>query len=84
MAHLIQIGNSQGVRIPKPLIEEAHFVGAELTIKVVSEGILISPQRNPREGWRESISKALESSNVERVDTEWLDASMTDDEGLEW
>lgn len=84
MAHLIKIGNSQGVRIPKPLIQQAHLEGKELDIQVVNQGILVTPSKKPREGWREAIELSLASKGPEKPDTEWMDASLTDDNDLEW
>jgi len=51
MAHLIQIGNSQGLRRPKPLIQQANFEGVELSIKLVAGGLFISPKHTARAGW---------------------------------
>ena len=56
MAHLVKIGNSQGIRIPKPLIQQAHLEGKELDIQVVNQGILVTPRKKPREGWK-NLSK---------------------------
>ncbi len=50
MAHLIRIGNSQGIRIPKPLIELAQLEGKELQLRLVEGGLLISPEARVREG----------------------------------
>ena len=36
MASLIKIGNSQGVRIPKLLIEQAQLENRELSLEVTS------------------------------------------------
>jgi antitoxin MazE len=83
MTHLIKIGNSQGIRIPKPLIQQARLEGKELELHVVSEGILVSPAKRPREGWQESIQKTLETKGTEDVDNEWLDASLTNADDLE-
>ncbi|WP_286019580.1 hypothetical protein [Candidatus Venteria ishoeyi] len=55
-----------------------------MSIKVVSEGILISLKHKPREGWQESIATILASSDSETIDSEWLDASLIKDETLEW
>ncbi len=84
MTHLIKIGNSQGIRIPKPIIEQAHLIGKELKLQVVKEGLLIAPKRKPREGWEEAIKQALAAHGSEATDNEWLDASLTTDEELEW
>lgn len=56
MTHLIHIGNSFGVRIPKAIISQAGFKeGADLVFKVTDEGLLISPVRQIREGWDEAF-----------------------------
>lgn len=49
-ARLVRIGNSRGVRIPKPLIEQAGLT--EDVNLVVREGeIVITRIASPREGW---------------------------------
>ncbi len=84
MTHLVKIGNSQGIRIPKPIIQQADLTGKELTLQVVKDGLLIAPARKPREGWEEAIENALSLRPSETVDNEWLDASLISDENLEW
>ncbi|MSU78005.1 MAG: AbrB/MazE/SpoVT family DNA-binding domain-containing protein [Gemmataceae bacterium] len=55
-ARIVCIGNSQGVRIPKPLLETAGLKGdVELTAK---RGMLvIRPARYPRAGWAEAFQE---------------------------
>jgi len=84
MAHLVKIGNSQGIRIPKSLIQQAHLEGKELDIQVVNQGILITPSKKPREGWKKAIETVLENNGSETSDSEWLDATLTLDDNLEW
>jgi antitoxin MazE len=84
MAHLIKIGNSQGIRIPKPLIQQAHLEGKELDIKVVNQGILVTPSKKPRENWKKAIETTLANKVSETTDNEWLDAELISDEDLEW
>lgn len=84
MAHLIKIGNSQGIRIPKPLIQQAHLEGKELDIQLVNQGILVTPSKKPREGWKKAIEVILKSKGSEKADDEWLDATLTSDDDLEW
>jgi len=84
MAHLIKIGNSLGVRIPKPLIQQAHLEGKELDIQVVNQGILVSPSKQPRDGWESAIALALEKHGNETIDTDWLDAPLSSGDELEW
>ena len=84
MTHLVQIGNSQGIRIPKPLIKQAHLEGKELTLEVIEGGIFIAPIKKIREGWETSIKNTLAIHGSEDLDTEWLDAELNSDEELEW
>jgi antitoxin MazE len=84
MAHLIKIGNSQGIRIPKPLIEQADLEGKELDIQVVNQGILVTPSKKPREGWKKTIETILVNKGLEATDSEWLDAKLTSDDDLDW
>jgi antitoxin MazE len=83
MAHLIRIGNSQGIRIPKPIIEQADLEGKQLTFSIVDEGLLIRPERTAREGWAEAFSRAGELEN-ESHDQEWLDAPLVGKDDAPW
>ena len=70
MPHLVKIGNSQGIRIPKPFIEQAHLEGKELKFEVVNGGLFIAPVNEPRKGWAESIDKLLAIHGKEELDSE--------------
>jgi antitoxin MazE len=49
-AQIVQIGNSQGLRIPKVLLEESGIKG-EVELEITSEGILIRNISKPRADW---------------------------------
>ncbi|MCC6328531.1 MAG: AbrB/MazE/SpoVT family DNA-binding domain-containing protein [Acidobacteria bacterium] len=49
-AQIIQIGNSQGIRIPKMMLEETHLAG-EVELVVHDEGLLIRSLKRPRGTW---------------------------------
>ena len=51
MAKIIQIGNSQGIRIPKPIIELANLGDKELEFVVMDSGLLITAEKKVRVGW---------------------------------
>ena len=51
MAKIIQIGNSQGIRIPKPIIALAELEDKELEFLVMDSGLLITSQKKVRVGW---------------------------------
>jgi len=64
MAKIIQIGNSQGIRIPKPLITLANLEGKELEYVVMDSGLLITPEKKVRVGWETDIDNLI-------IDWEW-------------
>lgn len=85
MPHLIKIGNSKGVRIPKPLIQQAKLENVELEFVLVKDGLLITPVRKkPRQDWEALVKQALAEHADEGVDAEWLAAPLTTDEDWEW
>jgi len=61
-AQIIQIGNSQGIRIPKVLLEETKIAG-EVELQVCPEGILIRNISKPRSGWDEAFKKLSETDD---------------------
>ena len=52
---LTRIGNSRGIRIPKPLIEECGL-GDVVEARVSKEGLVIAPHRAPRRGWKQAFA----------------------------
>ncbi len=80
MTHLISIGNSKGIRIPKALIDQSQLDGIELELKLTEEGLLIRPaKRKPREGWEDNLKKfGNKKSSVDFV------ANRFDDKDWEW
>ena len=84
MVHLVKIGNSQGIRIPKPLVEQAQLEGKELKLQLVGDGLLISPEKQAREGWAEEIERTIAAQGHEVIDAEWLDLPLASDDDLEW
>ena len=54
---LVRVGNSRGIRIPKPLIEQCGF-GNTVEVRVERDRLIIAADRAPREGWREAFAAA--------------------------
>jgi antitoxin MazE len=52
MAKIVKIGNSQGIRIPKPLISLANLENQELDFIVLDSGLLITSKKKSRGGWQ--------------------------------
>ncbi len=81
--NIVAIGNSQGVRIPKILLEQSRLSG-EVELEVCGESIVIKPARKPHEGWSEIFEKALaEDGEDEELFGENLTNSF-DEEEWEW
>ena len=54
---LIRIGNSRGIRIPKPLIEQCGLQDS-VDLSVENNRLVISPGRRLRQGWVEAFRNA--------------------------
>jgi antitoxin MazE len=71
---VIKIGNSRGVRIPKPFIDQAKL-GTEVEIAVQRGAIVIRPVALPRRGWAEQFRKMAENGDDQLLDapvsTKW-------------
>jgi len=66
------------------LVELAHLEGKELKLQLVSNGLLISPEKEARDGWKETIEQVIAIQGQETLDQEWLDPSLASDGDLEW
>lgn len=64
---LVRIGNSRGVRIPKPLIEEAGL-SDEVEVQARDGAILIARVARPRTGWAEAARQLHEREGDRLLD----------------
>lgn len=64
---IIQIGNSQGIRIPKVLLEDSGVSG-EVELEVCQEGLLIRRSDQPRKDWDEKFKAMAENEDDELID----------------
>ncbi|HQZ98248.1 MAG TPA: AbrB/MazE/SpoVT family DNA-binding domain-containing protein [Pyrinomonadaceae bacterium] len=78
-AQIIQIGNSQGIRIPKALLEESRIVG-EVDLELHPDGILIRNAQKPRAGWEDAFKLMAENDDDELAS----DASTSGFDKKEW
>ena len=75
-ARLVQIGNSRGLRLAKPLLEEAGLTD-EVEIRAQAGALIITSVQSPRAGWAEAAakygpSKLLDApTNTKFDDEEW-------------
>jgi antitoxin MazE len=54
-ARIVAIGNSQGVRIPKPLLAHAGLAG-DVELHAEHGRIVIAAAKRPRAGWAEAAA----------------------------
>ena len=76
---IIQIGNSQGVRIPKVLLEESSISG-DVDLELHADGILVRNAQKPRAGWDEAFKAMAENEDDELAGGN----TSTDFEKKEW
>ena len=79
--HLIKIGNSQGIRIPKLLIDQIGLSN-EVEIEAQADQLIIRPVKKVREGWAESM-KEMAAQGDDRLFLEDTHR-MTEWEASEW
>jgi antitoxin MazE len=76
---IVRIGNSRGVRIPRPLLEEAGLED-DVELRVVESGVMIERVSAPRTGWAEAAAELRE-----RGDDRLLDEPVAaESDGSEW
>ncbi|HOO39598.1 MAG TPA: AbrB/MazE/SpoVT family DNA-binding domain-containing protein [Deltaproteobacteria bacterium] len=80
-ARVIKIGNSQGLRIPKPILEQTGIL-KDVEIEVEKDQIIIRPVRDAREGWDDAF-KAMGEKGDDRLVVEDKDIAHSWDED-EW
>ena len=77
--NIVSIGNSQGIRIPKILLEQSRLSG-EVELEVRGESIVIRPARKPRENWEEAFRRAATAAEDDAAETFGRDARNQFDE----
>jgi Growth regulator len=75
----VEIDNSQGIRIPKSLLEQIGIREA-VEIEVHGDRIVIRAALKPRAGWEEAFAKMAEQHDDVLLD----DVTTTEWDELEW
>ena len=78
---LIRIGNSRGIRLPKPMIQQASL-GDDIELKVHNDSIIISSGQHPRSGWAAAARQAAGRGEDALLDP--VTSTRFDDEEWEW
>jgi len=82
-SRIVKIGNSQGIRIPKVLLEQSSL-GEEVELVVQDDQIIVRPVQNVRQGWEEAFKAMGERGDDELLAADALASTGWDEEEWEW
>ncbi len=80
---IIKIGNSQGIRIPKLLLDQLGFRD-EVELDVQQDQLVIRPVRHPRHGWEEQFKLMAERGDDHLLDETVPSLTQWDADEWEW
>ncbi len=80
---IIKIGNSQGIRIPKLLLEQTNL-GEEVELELQQDQIVVRPIHSVRQYWEKAFQAMAEQGDDELLDDDILVSTVWDEEEWEW
>ncbi len=80
---IVPIGNSQGIRIPKPLLEQTGLRG-EVEIHVENNSLVIRPLKKPRQGWAAAFQEMAQRGEDKLLDADTSSMTAWDEDEWEW
>ena len=82
-ARIVRIGNSHGIRIPKPILE-ATGLGDEVELEVGDGQLVVRAVRRRRDDWEASFTAMAEGGDDRLLDAEAIETSSWDEDEWEW
>jgi antitoxin MazE len=82
-ARIVKIGNSQGIRIPKPLLEQTGIM-EDVELDVDKNQIIIRPVSNPRDGWDDAFKAMADRGDDTIIDEAENISHSWDDDEWQW
>ncbi|MBN1830579.1 MAG: AbrB/MazE/SpoVT family DNA-binding domain-containing protein [Deltaproteobacteria bacterium] len=82
-ARVVKIGNSQGIRIPKTLLDQTGIVD-EVELDIEKEKIVIRPVSDPRLGWEKSFKTMSDNHDDALVDGDENLSHSWDEQEWQW
>jgi antitoxin MazE len=79
---LVRIGNSRGIRIPKPLIEQCGL-GDTVDLRVEQGCLIIASDRRPRQGWEKAF-QAVDAATEDQLLLDTIAPNEFDREEWQW
>lgn len=80
---IIKIGNSQGIRIPKVLLEQSGL-SEEVELEVQNEQIIIRSAERPRQKWEEAFRSMAEHADDRLLDKDLAGQTRWDADEWQW
>jgi len=80
---IVKIGNSQGIRIPKPIIEQLGLT-EEVELEILPGQLVVRSAYAPRYGWEEAFKAMAEEGDDRLLDAEIQTATEWDEREWEW
>jgi antitoxin MazE len=80
---IVKIGNSQGVRIPKLLLERSNLA-EEVELEAEDDRIIIRSTRQPRDGWEGAFRQMAERGDDALLDGGPPAQSSWDEDEWQW
>jgi antitoxin MazE len=82
-ACVVKIGNSQGIRIPKPLLEQTGIMDI-VELEVEKNQIIIRPISNPRPDWDNAFRAMAQNGHDTLIDGNENISNFWDEEEWQW
>ncbi len=80
---IIRIGNSQGIRIPKPLLDQSGL-DEEVELELHQNRIVIRPGYRARYDWESQFEAMAEQGDDKPLNGDTLTLSTWDEDEWEW
>jgi antitoxin MazE len=80
---IVPIGNSQGIRIPKPLLEQTGLAG-EVEINAENGALVIRSAKKPRANWTAAFQEMARRGDDALLDDATPSLSAWDESEWEW
>ena len=82
-SRIVRIGNSQGIRLPKTLIEQTGL-GEEIEIIIEGNRLIIAPAVHPRANWTASLKNMSRMGDDKMLDDDVQTPTMWEEDDWEW
>lgn len=80
---IVKIGNSQGIRIPKPVLDRLGF-NEEVELEILPEQLIVRTPRLSRQDWEDRFKAMAAAGDDKLLDGSPISLSTWDEREWEW